>query len=272
MSSLPTPSSGREPVQPAAGGAVDNLGDKWPDEAAGATRSLREHPFFRTLVLVGLCGLGLAVAVGIAFFRDWHATRLTELARQQANLQGFLRAPEFKEFCQVMDSQLVTLNNFIAAQPRSTAALLPAVHAREETRRELAWTLQVLPLPVSAHEEPARVARALREIQQSLVQHGLVIDARTRSSARTLFLRTLSPFVGKFLKRESYASFPAIMLDASMQDAALAAYSAHFGDGASIAETERFFALYAAIGPSLWRAVEAGRSARPTDVFTAAAH
>jgi hypothetical protein len=50
-----------------------------------------------------------------------------------------------------------------------------------------------------------------------------------------------------------------------MQEAVLAGYAAHGGRGADVVEVERMFALYALVGPEMWRAIE--RDAQAQSAF-----
>jgi hypothetical protein len=218
---------------------------------------------------LGAAALGLAVA--LAFFNRWHDERRLELARQRASFDTFLRSAEFGAFARAMDAQLVAMNNFIVARPAEVRALLPAVAAFETAQRVPAWPVEVMPLPISAAREPPRVARAIRAINSLLAARGHRPDAATRDTARRLCVQTLAPYMQAYLRREPAADFHALFIDRPMQEAALAAFAAHLAAGVSVAEAERFFVLYAIVGPALWRALEAEKTAGPSGLFARSA-
>ena len=233
---------------------------------------LLHRPWFRLLLSGGTIATGLAAAIALGFFNRWHDDRLTEMARQRNGLAAFLRSAEFGRFVQAADAQLVATLNFVAARPQEAQDLLPAVAARDKLRREMPWPLEVRPLPVSAATDPVRVAQTGREVTALLARRGHVVDEAARKSARQLFLQTLAPFAQEFAQRHpDNAPFAALALDRAMQEQALAAYAAHHGPGAGVAATERLFSFYAAVGPAMWRAIEADRVAAARPVFSAVA-
>jgi hypothetical protein len=244
--------------------------------AAKAIEIPRIVPFyrrtwFRRLCLCLLCGAGLAGAAAIGFVSHWREERLADLERQRACLNIFLRSEEFAAFAQAMDRQLVALTNYVAAQPRAVRTTFPTVAAQEDTRRMMPWTLQVMPLPASAATEPERIVRACRDISRLLVQRGYDFDAAARTGARQMLLRTMSPYIRKFMEREPANGFPALILDRSLQDAALAEFGARHGVGHTVSEMERLFGIYAAIAPTMWQAIERDRAAGQKGAFTAQA-
>lgn len=232
------------------------------DVVMGEKLRFHQRPWVRRLAFIAVCAAGVAGAVGLGFFNRWHDARIAELARQRQCLHAFLRSAEFGRFTRAMDAQFVATLNFIAARPHETHPLIPAIAARDKSRHEIPWTLQVLPLPVSTSEDPAKVAQAARQVNALLAQRGHIVDDAARRAARQVFLRTLVPYAQKFIEGNPGNVFHAVFLDRSMQDDALAMFARHHGPGATVADTERSFALYAAIGPAMWQAIEKERTAR----------
>ncbi len=200
--------------------------------------------------------VGAALATGLTVVTRWHDERLAELAAQRPALERFLASPEFAAFVQQLDRELVAAINFVAARPQEARAAFPAVATRETERRELPWTHEVLPLPIPFAAQPERVAAAGRELGALLARRGFVCDEPTRAAARRLFLGRLSPHADLYLRRQQGPGFRAVALDRSLQDTALAAFAARHGPGFTIADTERLFSFYAAVGPLLWRTLE----------------
>ncbi len=167
-----------------------------------------------------------------------------------------MRSDEFAAFGRGADAQLAALNNFIAARPRETRALLPDVAAAEAARGEVGWTFETLPLPMSAAQDPAWVYRAQSALLARLVRHGWRWDEPARRGARAHFVRMLTPASGAFLRRSAGGGFPALAIDRLMQERGLAAFAARHGSAASTMRVERMFGLLATLGPEMWR--EAG--------------
>ncbi len=230
---------------------------------------VHERLWVRVLISSIICVVGLAGVGAIAWFNHWHDARLAELARQRHCLQAFLHSPEFAQFVRAMDEQTVATLNYISARPAETHALLPALAERDKARRAIPWTQQVLPLPIATASEPVKVAAATRRVHALLVERGYVFDEAARKSARQLFLRTLVPFAQRFIQREPSNVFHAVFLDRTMQEEALAVFARHHGAQATVADTERFFSLYAVVGPALWKAIESERAKQSTFVVPA---
>lgn len=238
------------------------LGHDWADkgEAVPIVTPVHQRPWLRILVFSLLCVGGVAGAVAIGLFNRWHDARLAEITRQRHCLQAFLHGPEFAAYVRGMDEQMVATVNYIAARPLETHGLLPAIAAHDQANRAIPWSQQVLPLPIAAAADPARVVQAVRQVHTLLAQRGQVFDDAARKSARQMFVRTLLPFAQRFIQREPGNVFHAVFLDRSMQEEALAVFARHHGPAASVADSERLFALYAAVGPALWKAIEQERA------------
>ena len=238
-------------------------GDKLADDVQiGVKIPLLRRSWVRRLLFILGCLAGVGAAVALGFFNRWHDGRASEAAQQRSCLQSFLHSAEFAQFARAMDDQLVRTVNFIAARPLEAHALLPQIAARDKEQREVPWTLQVLPLPVSAVADPAKVAAASRQVSALLAQRGQVMDEPTRKAARLLFLRSVQPFAQRFVERHPGNVFDSIAFDRSMQEEALTAFAAYHGTPATALEAERFFTFYAAIGPTLWQAIERERAAQ----------
>lgn len=229
-------------------------------EVIPIVRPLHQRPWLRILLFSLLCVAGVAGAVAIGLFNRWHDARLAEIARQRHCLQAFLHSPEFTAYVRAMDEQMVATINYIAARPLETHPLLPAIAAHDQANRLIPWTQQVVPVPITTAADPAGVVRAVRNVHALLAQRGQVFDDAVRKAARQMFLRTLVPFAQRFVQREPGNVFHAIFLDRSMQEESLAVFARHHGPTASVADSERLFSLYAAVGPSLWKAIEQERA------------
>jgi hypothetical protein len=216
-------------------------------------------PWVRRTAFAFACIAGLGLALGLAVFNRWHDDQLAELAGQRRSLDAFLRSEEFATFARSADAQLAALNNFIAARPAEIRALLPEVSARESALREVGWIFDVQPLPLSAAHDPGQVYRAQSRLLTRLARDGWRWGEAERRSARAHFVRLLTPAAVTYLRRSRGDDFPALALDRAMQEAALAAFAALHGPGASALRTERMFGLHASIGPAMFRAV-AGRA------------
>lgn len=238
------------------------MSQDWADkgEAVPIVTPIHQRPWLRLLVFSLLCLGGVAGAVVLGLFNRWHDTRLAEITRQRHCLQAFLHSPEFDAYIRGMDEQMVATINYIAARPLETQALLPAIAAHDRANRSIPWSQQVLPVPIAAAADPPRVVQAVRQVHTLLAQRGLVFDDAARKAARQMFVRTLVPFAQRFIQREPGNVFHAVFLDRSMQEEALAVFARHHGPTASVADSERLFALYAAVGPSLWKAIEQERA------------
>ena len=170
---------------------------KTPDDLPIQMRPFYQRRWFRLLVFGGAGAAGVLGAVVLGFISRRHDDRLADRARQYRGLETFLRSTEFAQFARMADRQFVALFNFIAVQPQSARAVLPAVAARETAQRLMPWTHEVVPLPISASAEPE--------------QH------RAR--------RLLAPHVAQFLARSPDIGFPALDFDRGMQEAVLAGYA-----------------------------------------------
>lgn len=107
-------------------------------------------------------------------------------------------------------------------------------------------------------EEPARQRRSIEAFTGS---------AEFSAFAQTADAHLLAPHAQAFVRRLPENTFPALRLDPSLQDATLAAFAARSGPDTSIADVEHLFALYAAIGPAMWRTIE--RSSHASAPFAA---
>lgn len=224
------------------------------------SRPLHRRSWVRRLVFCVVCAAGLLTAAALGFFNRWHDDRLADLARQRQCLETFLRGEEFAAFAHATDAQFVDLLNFVAVKPRSARDALPAVAAYETTHRLLPWSVEVLPLPVSAADQPARIARAFHGVNALLARRDRIVDAPARRGAWQMLARLLAPCVAKFHQRAPDAAFPALALDLEMQEAALHAFAARYGAEATALDVVRMLDLYAALGPAMWRTIERERS------------
>ncbi len=219
-------------------------------------KPLRRRRWFRralwiaaTIFVIG------SVTVGAVVWH-WHRKQLAELARQRGNVEVFVRSPEFEQFGRTIDAHTVALINYVSVRPAVARETLPQVSARETEGRLLPWTAELTPMPASAAHEPGRAAAARQQLVDLLHERGLEIDSAQKEEARRLFLRALLPHAHAFIKG-SGRSFPAFQLDRSLQDIAFTAFGAR--DGASSAQVEQFFAIYATIGPKMWKAIDQSR-------------
>jgi hypothetical protein len=247
-----TPASGRS----GSGSLRTGWGDKLPEDVVFAAKPLYRRHWFRRLMFVLACVAGLALAVALAVFVRSQQDQWVELRAQRNSLGRFLQSDEFAAFSADADRQLVAAFNYIVVQPRSAAALFPAVAAWETAHRLPSWTAQQLPLPVSAAEQPARVARTGRDLGVLLVRRGFVFDEPRRAEARRLFLRLLAPHLQAFLRRAPDNGFNALQVDRGLQELALAAYAARAAPEFGALDAERLFVLYAIVGPPMWREID----------------
>jgi hypothetical protein len=249
-------------IPPRDASSTDQADAKIP-ETIRIRKPLHRRSWFRRIAFCLACAAGLAAAAALGAFTRWHDERLADLARQQRSLDAFVRSDEFAAFARAADAQVLATLNFIVARPAETAAALPAVAAWERAHGALPWTLQLTPLPVSAAAQPARILAAGRSASALLVRHGFAFDDPQRAIARRLFLRTLAPFLREFLQRSPENDLSAFFLDRRLQENALAAFAAR-ADG-TVSDAERLFALYAAVGPRMWQAIDArsGTTVRP---------
>ncbi len=234
-------------------------------------KPLHRRRWVRLLVFCFACATGLAGAGALAWFNQWHDGRLAEMERQRHCLQAFLHSPEFTSYVRAMDDQFVATLNFISVRPLEVHPLLAEIAARDKARHEMPWTMQVMPLPISSATDPARIAQAGQRVNALLVQHGFVVDEAARKAARQTFLRTFVPYAQKFIRREPGNVFQSVFLDRTMQEEALSVFTHHHGPEATVAGMERFFILYAAVGPAMWRAIEQENARRNPAAVTAAA-
>jgi hypothetical protein len=237
--------------------------DKVPEDfiMGGPVEPWHELHWVRRGAFVVACLFGLAAALTMSAFNSWHAHRRTELAAQRGSLRAFFASAEFAELTRKADRQLAATINFVAARPQWAARAFPAVAAAESERRERSWTLDVPPLPAGSEINPKKLIMALRQVNGLLARRGFQLDERGRAIGRGVFLRAAAPYASAFVHRAAGNGFPALPVDRSMQDAALAAYAASHDIPVSIAETERLFAFYAMVGPIMAREIAAEREA-----------
>lgn len=198
---------------------------------------------------------------------DWRRSIREDLAAQRRSLEAFLHSGEFAQLVQSVDAQFVAAMNYASLYPGEASRAFPVVATHESQRHELPWSIDLSPLPVAAAGEPARVMRAGREASALLAQRNWQPGATDLKAARTLFLRLLAPHARAFLQRNSGHGFNALLLDQTMQNEALAAFAARHGPDVSQRDAERMFCFYAAIGPTMWRAIERDRDARAKTTF-----
>lgn len=210
----------------------------------------------------------LAIA-GLAVLRWWKHEQDAALARQRQSLHTFLRSPEFGRFTREMDARLCTIINLIALHPQIVRDAFPAVAAQEQSRGQVPWSHEVMPLSASAVQRPEKLVRASRAVGASLACRGLVFSEAVRQEGHRAFLRALLPEIEAFARRAPGRDFPALYFDRQMQEAALVAYAARHGGGAGIGDVERLFVLYAATGPLLQRELEQARAAPRAFAFLA---
>ncbi len=217
----------------------------------------RRRWFRRTLWIVATVFVIGSVTVGGAIWH-WHRKQLAELARQRSNVEAFVRSPEFDQFVRTIDAHTIAFINYVSVRPAVARETLPQLSARETEGRLLPWTAELTPMPASAAHEPGRAAAARQQLVDLLTTRGLEIDSAQKEEARRLFLRALLPHAHAFIRGAPGRSFPAFQLDRSLQDIAFTAFAAR--DGApDPAQVEQFFAIYATIGPKMWKAIDQSR-------------
>jgi|GEM_PF-2083007 hypothetical protein len=220
----------------------------------------RRKWFRRTLWIGGSILLVACLGIGAVVWH-WHRKQLNELARQRANVEAFVHSPEFEEFCRTIDAHTIALINYLSVRPAAARETFPQISARENEQRLLPWTAELTPMPTSAAQEPGRAAAARQRLVELLTTRGLELDSEQKEEGRRLFLRALLPHAHAFITGAPRRSFPAFQLDRSLQDVAIHAFAAR--GAASPAQTEQFFAVYAIVGPSFWKAVEQSRGKSP---------
>lgn len=217
--------------------------------------------WFRKLMLVvSLVIVATSAVVGAVIYR-WHRTQQADLARQRRSLEVFVRSAAFESFAREMDAHFVATLNFAVLRPGPVGRLLPDLAATEKARHELPWAMELLPLPVSTAEHPARVRMAMHTAMDLLARRGFVFDKPRIADARRVFLRVMTPHARAFLAAQPDANFPALFLDPGMQDVVLTAYAARAGSIRE--EAERALVVYTLVGPLWWQEQE-GRRHRGT--------
>lgn len=224
----------------------------------------------RIRLLAAVALAAAACASGLALVSAWHRTQLDDLAAQRQRLVAFTRSPEFGAFVRSVDDAFVTLHNLAALHPREAHALLSAVAEREHQLRLLPWTLSLTPLPSAAAIDPVRAARASRDWHALLAHRGFACDSADRAAARALFVQSLGTYFRAYRRRVPGDGFPALALDRSMQEIALAAYAARQAPHGSVALTERTFVLHRRLGPTLARHAERTRASNLGPTFATA--
>jgi hypothetical protein len=248
------PNSGRD-------GSGQLVGD-WADKTTEvrAATPLHRRRWVRTVLFCLGCAAGLAAALAIAWFSFQEDRRDAETERQRHCLRAFLNSAEFTRFVRAMDEETVAILNYIASRPLEAHPLMPELAALDKARRELPWTTQVMPLPVSARTNPPKIAQASREVNALLFRRGYVVDDAAREAARQYFLSSMLPFTQEFMRRQPANVFSQLMRDRSMQEEALAAFVRQHGPDTTIAQMERFLTVQATIGSALRKALEQKRA------------
>jgi hypothetical protein len=215
----------------------------------------RRSWFRRTLLVLLLLGVTGGGVIGWIVY-DWHREQLADLARQRRGIEIFIRSSEFAAFGREADDQLVAMINFAVARPLVVRNLWPAIAEHERAHRQLPWALELSPLPVSTAQDPYRVAAAVKQLDSLLVQRGFVPPETAPAEARRVFLRLLTPQILAFTQRAPEHAFPALALDANLQNLLLTAYAARSDSATPLADSERTFIFYAAIGREMWKEIE----------------
>ena len=210
--------------------------------------------WFRRSLFCFACVAGLTLAAGFWRLNELHRERAADFARSQLQVTVFASSDEFKAFAHAADAQLLAMLNYIVARPDQTGALLTDVAAWEKAHRTLPWTLQLSSLPVSS--PPERMLAASREACTLLVARGFVFDDRQRTTARGLFVHVLSPYLAQFVRRHSEYDLAPVLTERRLQEQLMVAYAGHFAPPAATGDIERLFALYAVIGPDMWRTID----------------
>ena len=246
-----------------------NWSDKLGPNDVGTPSRWYRRRWLRSLlfVLSGIAGIGGATAIGL--IENWENGRQTYLARQRRCLLAFCGSPEFAGFAQQMDLKFVSLHNYITLLPAEARNAFPAVVASEVARGEMPWPMQVAPLPSSAALRPHMILSSYREIGALLAKRGHVFDAQSRTAARQMFLQTMMPSAQAFMQRAPDNEFNAVWVERAFQEAALAAYGAHFGPGVGVLESERLFCLYAQLAPGMERDSERADKVPPPALLPA---
>lgn len=258
------------PARHGSGTFADDFAAKHRDDVVvGVITPIHQRLWVRQVLFGLACAAGLAGAVALGLLDKWREAQQADLARQRQCLETFLHSAEFAAFARATDVQLVALNNFISARPAVAQAALPEMKAFEQAHRLLPWVTEVLPLPIFAAATPARVLAAHHTIAVLLARRGHRLEPAAERAGRDLMLRLATAHARTFLQRTPDNDFTALGLERGMQEAMLGAFGAHYGPGAGAREAERIFALYAQIGPAMWRIIEQEGAGRTPADFAA---
>jgi hypothetical protein len=246
MTRVDRPRSPAAPLPPGWGDKTDEQLVKKP--------FYRRQWFRRLLAATLLAGLAVGVFVGFLAFR-WHRAVQAELAQQRQGVEAFVGSPEFAAFARDVDAQAVAMLNFAALRPRQVSALWPEIAAAEKARRVVPWPVELLPVPVSLKDHPARVQEELRRATALLTQRGFDFAAARTGASRRVLWRLMAPHARAFAAQDARLDLVTLSLDRRMQRIVLEACAER--SRATVEEIEDFLVLYSAIGPALWQAIEA---------------
>lgn len=225
---------------------------KIPEDSAA--KPLFQRPWFRRTLFAVACAAGLLAAAGLWRLKELYRQREADFDRQQLHVAVFASSDEFKAFTHAADAQLLAMLNFIVARPDQVHALLPNVAAWEKEHHAMPWTVQLSTLPVSA--PPERMLAASRNACGLLAARGFAFDQAQRAPGHRLFVHLLTPYLGQFLKRHPEYDLTGVPTNLRQQEQLFVAYANHFSPPATISDAERLFALYATIGPDMWKTIE----------------